>query len=166
MVGDGGAHASLQRTRVLPPGLAGMLSAATHSQSPPHPPTHPPTHAPTHPLPPPHTQRPPEITLYRQPAGTVDVRHHIASVPYLRPTSPTWIHQASVRARARHAFIHPCVRACVFLCVCRSPPPPTPTHTLHTHFLHPPTHPLITPQVAVSERYAVVVQNPVFYNIR
>jgi hypothetical protein len=41
-------------------------------------------------------QRVPEITVYRQKAGCVDVREKIASVPYHRPSRPTWVHQASL----------------------------------------------------------------------
>jgi hypothetical protein len=41
-----------------------------------------------------HMQRLPEITVYRQSPWQSDRRLKVASVPYMRPTAPTWIHEA------------------------------------------------------------------------
>lgn len=46
-----------------------------------------------------HRFRVPEITVYRQPADSPRVRIPVASLPYLQPTSPTWIHQMGVSTR-------------------------------------------------------------------
>ena len=39
-------------------------------------------------------QRVPELTLYRQRPGSMEERERIATLPYQRPSRPTWIHQA------------------------------------------------------------------------
>jgi hypothetical protein len=48
----------------------------------------------------------PEVTLYRQSPWRVDRRTKIASVPYMRPTAPTWIHDVGGEGEegfARHS---------------------------------------------------------------
>lgn len=40
--------------------------------------------------------RKPHITVYRHPAEAPTLRQRLASVPYLKPSSPTWLHQPAV----------------------------------------------------------------------
>ena len=52
------------------------------------------------------------MTVYRQSPWQTDRRHKIASVPYLRPTAPTWIHEASSAGRRTAALLTSVASAC------------------------------------------------------
>ncbi|KAG7675190.1 hypothetical protein KSW81_002692 [Nannochloris sp. 'desiccata'] len=52
--------------------------------------------------------RPPHMTLYRNPGGDPSRRQAIAHIPYLRPSSPTWVHQVAVSHNYAVIVQNPC----------------------------------------------------------
>jgi hypothetical protein len=54
-------------------------------------------------------QRPPHITVIRHPKGDAAVRERLASLPYLRASAPSWVHQAAVSSRYAIVVQNPCL---------------------------------------------------------
>lgn len=52
--------------------------------------------------------RKPHITVYRHPSEAPTVRQRLASVPYLKPSSPTWLHQPAVSRNNVVIVQNPC----------------------------------------------------------
>lgn len=48
------------------------------------------------------------MTVYRHPGGDLSLREVIAHIPYLRPTSPTWVHQPAVTSNYAVIVQNPC----------------------------------------------------------
>lgn len=104
-------------------------------------------------------QRLPELTVFRQSPWQSDRRQRVASVPYARPTAPTWVHEASGAGEGKEGRGRrggDAEAACAWKSSCTGCAPSV---------IRAVAAPAL-PQFPVSERYAVVVQCPVFYNIR